>query len=157
MNTKKIFNALMAFFTFVFFVAITKLAYGDCIDGSFYDPDRKGEGFNIEKLEDGRLLAYFYTYRFNEEEFLVLIGSETEQGTYLADVYDTKMASSDPFAVDELKAGEAKISFNGNDEFDFTIDLQLDIEQSDENVIPWCLGSSCSWEGKVSRLTSACQ
>jgi hypothetical protein len=50
---------------------LTRLAGTDCdnqhpnqkLSGAWYDPDRNGEGFVVEVLEDGRGLVYWFTYQ----------------------------------------------------------------------------------------------
>jgi hypothetical protein len=158
MNMKRFFNALFVFGAFAFVMAISRMAVADCLTGSFYNPEKNGEGFSIESLPGDKLLAYFYTYKFMDEEFLVLIG-EKKDNEFKMSVFDTKMTSLSPFLVEEIDAGSATFNFIDRDNFEYSIELELDIDKFDGSGIPWCIGSAeyeCGWSGKVQRLTDSC-
>jgi hypothetical protein len=171
MNMQKLWKAINVFcwaylcltFLFVMSVLLANIAYAECYTGSFYDPDKKGEGFNLESLPNSAgLVAYFYTYKFEEEEFFVMLGDDTEEeSVFKMKVYDTRMNSSDPYSVSEWDVGWATFIFSGRDSFEYTVNLQLDMDGYDGDGIPWCIGygsiGGCNWEGQVQRLTDGCQ
>ena len=171
MNMQKLWKAINLFcwaylcltFLFVLSVMFANIAHAECYTGSFYDPERKGEGFNLESLPSNTgLVAYFYTYRFEEEEFYVMLGDDSdEESVFKMKVYDTRMNSSDPYSVSEWDVGWATFRFSGRDSFEYEVNLQLDMDNYDGSGIPWCIGfdkyGGCNWQGQVERLTDGCQ
>ncbi len=115
-------------------------ALDSCITGSWYSPERDGEGINIEVLEDGDLL-YFYTYRNQKQVWFVSIDGV---------IYTTRKGSKEPFSVDTFEVGTSLIEVHDNDNLTFTFKLDLDIDRN--AAIPWCL-TQCYGEYSYERLT----
>ena len=121
-------------------------ALDSCITGSWFDPERDGEGINIEVLED-KTLVYFYTYRNQKQVWFISVDNV---------VYTTRKKTEDPFSVDVFEVGSASIVAHDNDSLTFRFKLDIDIDRN--AAIPWCL-TQCFGEYEYVRLTQpvACQ
>ncbi len=130
----------------LFLLSMNVQALDSCMTGSWYAPDRDGEGISLEVLED-RTVAYFYTYRNQKQVWYIIV-----DGT----AYTTRKRTEEPFGVDVFDVGSASIVAHDNDNMTFTFKLDLDLDRN--AAIPWCL-TQCFGEYEYVRLTQpvACQ
>jgi len=120
-------------------------AFDACMSGSWFDPDRNGEGITLEALPNGGVLGYFYTYGSQGRAWYVMTGDDT-----LA-IFGTVKHSNDPFGVVESEVGTATVTTINAQALQFTYDLVLDVDR--QAAIPWCLGNHCSGSHTYTRLT----
>lgn len=86
--------------------------------GSWFDPATAGEGFNIEALQDGRVLVYWYTYTGDGGQRW-FVGEARREGLSL--IVDELLVTEgglfgpmfDPEAVERTPAGTLRIDFAG--------------------------------------------
>lgn len=130
----------------LFLFSMNVQALDSCMTGSWYSPDRDGEGINIEVMADTELI-YFYTYRNQKQVWYVVIDGA---------IYTTRKRSEEPFEVDSFDIGSAAIEVHDNDNITFVYKLDIDIDRN--AAIPWCL-TQCFGEYEYVRLTQpvACQ
>jgi len=121
------------------------MAFDACMSGSWFDPERDGEGITLEALPDGGVLGYFYTYGSQGRAWYVMTGDET------LTMFGTVKTSNDPFGVLESEVGTAIITAIGPRTLQFTYDLVLDVDR--DATIPWCLGGHCAGSHTYKRIT----
>jgi hypothetical protein len=130
--------------------SLNAVALDPCYTGSWYDPERDGEGLVIEVLGD-TTLAYFYTYSFHNsgQEWFLFQGDGA-----ILDAFDTIKHSEDPFVAEVFDVGYAVIEPVNENEITFLHSYVLDLEVlSEENPSPWCLHEACTREYNYIRLT----
>ena len=111
--------------------------------GSWYDPARDGEGFVLEVLPDGRVLAYWFTYDLSGRQAWMLTLSEgsVAQGSTQLDLLQPVGGrfgpDFDPDDVIREDAGTARIGlecnggfgdFKSSDPADF-VDIRFDLQR----------------------------
>lgn len=93
--------------------------------GAWYVPSRSGEGWYVENLPDGRVLAYWFTFDPQGQQAYIL-GAGLRQGNEveLEGVLMTRGArfgnDFDPQAVEVVPFGEIHLSFSGCDSMEVT-------------------------------------
>ncbi len=107
-------------------------SFDACMTGSWYDPDRDGEGINIEALDEV-VIVYFYRPLTTGNHWYTFIGNRVD-GPVPLDMYDTILAGT-------YKVGEAVIEQLDENTLAFEY-LQL----LNEGGQPWCIGCIGSFE-----------
>ena len=85
--------------------------------GSWFDPARNGQGWNLEPLPDGRTLVYWFTYDANGEQAWT-VGEASESGTRLMVESNLRPtgarfgAAFDPGQVQVARWGRLEIEFS---------------------------------------------
>jgi len=100
--------------------------------GSWYAPERDGEGINIEVLE-GVVVAYFYRPDHSNQRWYNMLGDRPEGDNIWLDVYQS-------IGINDIHwVGDALISITGNDSIVFSYDFRYDLTLEGDGL-PWCLG-----------------
>lgn len=112
------------------------------ISGSWYNPDQSGHGLAIEVAENGKLVAYWYTYDFWGNP-LWLIGTGDRSGnTAIVDFYYVSgmvFGEFDPDTTDAMFWGQGFFEFQSCDQGVFSWDSGLSYESGEsfgEGEIP---------------------
>lgn len=121
------------------------MALDSCLSGSWYTPDRVGEGITLE-IAENQVVGYFYTYGSAERAWYVLAGDNDNN---ILTMYGTSKISEKPFAVFQSKVGTAVVTEIDSDNINFSFDIVLDIDDAN----PWCLSGFCKGAYKYTRLT----
>ena len=124
----------------------TAQALDNCMTGSWYDPERDGEGINIES--DGDVtIAYFYTFnRSDKSVWYTMVG-----GTYLA-MYDTFKVDDEfkDFRTETKLVGTASLEPLGFNNIYFQYEFDLEYKNG---VKYYCVGEICKGSYLYRRLT----
>ena len=124
-------------------LAVPVMAFDACMTGSWYDPQRDGEGINIEVLDD-TVIAYFYRPGASNQRWYLMIGDRPEGGDARLGVYQS-------VGVDEVYwIGDALISVTGDNTLDFSYEFRYDMTRGGDDL-PWCIG--CNGAFMYVRLT----
>jgi hypothetical protein len=90
-------HALVNFFAVLLFSTnVQAMEIDKFTSGSWYNPAQKGHGLSVEVLDDGRTIAYWYTYSPTGHS-LFLVGSGENQGSRV---------TLDTYGYDGMKFGE---------------------------------------------------
>jgi hypothetical protein len=145
-----VFAALLALY------AAPALALENCDSGSWYDPDRAGEGINLE-VTDSTVVMYFYTYSEGSHAFYVGVGDNDDELVELT-LYETVPGSLLEFPKEELEVGTAFVEKEEGFLL-WSYHLSLDADKVDNGHLPYCVGFHCDGEFVYERLTQpvACQ
>lgn len=119
-----------------------------CMTGSWYDPERDGEGINIEVLE-GQTFGYFYTYGLNNHKVWYLFQGKDDRNLTM---YGTLKTSEDPFKAAEYDVGTASIRVFDEDFMLFEFQLRTDL--SEDNAHKFCLANYCEGKYLYERITT---
>ena len=122
-------------------------AFNDCQAGSYYSPDRVGEGINIEIIDANTMVAYFYTFGSEGRAWYTMIGEGAMP------LYGTLKNSEEPFETETWEVGSATVTFLDEHSLLFSYDLVIDIDQPFGGGTPWCLSGYCSGKYEYVRLT----
>jgi hypothetical protein len=127
-------------------------ALDTCLSGSWFNPERSGEGMDINITEDV-VVAYWFGH-LDGTAWFVAVGPNDGAKVQL-DIYQTLEGGDEKIIEDKI--GEMQIS---HDEF-MLIDYQLHLDLRQlgaENIaIPWCLSQFCSGSWQYSSLlTEGC-
>jgi len=116
-----------------------------CHIGSWYDPDRKGEGINIEVI-NGLKVAYFYTFDDDGDQvWYTMIGEEIMTIMTTIKIYDDKQ-----FITKTVDTGVAILEALTNDVIRFKFDRIIEYNEGYPEV---CEGDTCSGEYIYRRIT----
>ncbi len=130
--------------TLLLLLTAPAMALDACMTGSWYAPDRNGEGIVLEILEN-TTVGYFYTYGSQGRAWYVMVGDE------FLTVYGTALLSRNPFSVLEVDVGSAIITSIDDNTLRFKYSLTLDVDKN--AAIPWCLNAFCDGDYVYQRLT----
>lgn len=128
-------------------ISMPLMAMDACFTGSWYSPDRSGEGITLEVL-DNKTVGYFYTYGSEGRAWYALVEGDSEN---ILTMYGTAKVSEIPFSVSTFDVGTASITAIDSDTLKFSYSLVIDIDNVDVN--PWCLSGFCKGDYKYARLT----
>ena len=96
------------------------MALDKCMLGSWYDPDRSGEGINLQVVGEITVI-HFYTFNYNDDEtWFILLGDRIFTMSSLV-----KIPDDDEFLTKEKLVGHAEIEYVSNNAiyFQFKQDL----------------------------------
>ena len=114
----KLVRFCMATVMLAAFLASTTVSAATNHTGTFYHPAQNGHGLNIEELESGDLLVFWYTYRPDGTAMFLLAIASGSDGMYSGDLL---AVSVDPPAI----YGMVQFEGGGRLVADFT-DCELD-------------------------------
>jgi len=102
-------------------------------NGAWYDPDADGQGFNLEVMENGAVVSFWYTYTSEGSQRWFLLQGNVTGGEAAVAIYETSggiFLQGDPYNLDEWGSGRFRaidcdhISFEfESDEISTTIEL----------------------------------
>ena len=106
--------------TVLFMVSGSVFALDECFTGSWFDPDRVGEGINVEVNKDGALtVAYFYTFdKRGRQIWYSMIGEETlvmestvvvDDVDFITKTVDVGTAAVEPITNDVMVFGYVRL------------------------------------------------
>jgi len=142
---------LLFFIGLLLFSTVNAAPIGVCHSGSWYSPDRVGEGISLEVLED-QVVLYFYTYRDGDKDWYIMQGARTTTSAVSLEIFATEFEAKEPFTVDVYDVGDAVVEIIDDNtlsfEFVHTLDIQL------PGTFPFCLADRCTGVHEYIRLTS---
>lgn len=112
-----------------------------CAAGSWYAPERNGEGIVIDVTEK-YVAVYFFTHDGNGRDWFLAVGDRSlnkELAEVRLDVYETMLLSNVPYETVEYKVGRAWLDFVDIDNLDFSYELTNDFDAEGG----WCLHVFC--------------
>ena len=142
---KKVLIAILALL-----FAADAYALETCDTGSWYDPDRAGEGINLEVTE-GTVVMYFYTYAEGSHAFYVGVGENDDELVELT-LYETVPGSLLEFPKEELEVGTAILEKEEGFLL-WSYHLSLDADSLGNGHLPYCVGFHCDGDLIYERLT----
>lgn len=77
-------------------------------NGAWYDPDTDGQGFNLEVLENGAVVSFWYTYTQDGSQRWFLLQGNVTDGEAAVTIYETSggvFLQGDPYNLDEWGSG----------------------------------------------------
>lgn len=131
----------------LFLLSFNLQAFDTCLSGNFYDPERDGEGIQLEMLGDVTA-GFFFTHGSRGTVWYALLASD---GSGELDMYGMDKLSEYPFKTRSLITGNATIGFVDEDTLKFSYSLEFDIDRNAN--IPWCMHGGCVGKHLYTRLT----
>jgi len=148
---------ILTLFATLFLFAGNAVALDSCVTGSWYSPERSGEGISIEVTDD-LIVAYLYTYGTNWDywsgakaygkQFFIAVGAN--DGSSLS-IHET--ITTPEWPKPQLNVGDMTLEMDEEGRLLVALDISLDADRMlDPNTaIPWCIG--CSSDLVLNRLT----